>query len=184
MSFNQLDLQRMISSAKDTYEDNTKVIRTLKHSQKIADDVNEAMSYKQHVAKRNAITSLLLAKQAEGNGELDSIKDMKIVTDDEIAAECRRRCPFLYEHYNDIFERMVRDELDMEILFQMLNTLKDIEDGDLDQETGSIRVGKLLFNMYVDSRNKQTANEDKEKAKSSAPQSTMSWKEYKNSKKA
>lgn len=179
MSFNQLDLQRMISSAKDTYEDNTKVIRTLKHSQKIADDVNEAMTYKQLIAQRNEIASTLIAKKVEDASE---VRTIEIVSDEEIFAECRRRCPFLYEHYNDIFQRMMRDELDMDILFRMLNTLKDIEDGDLDQETGSVRVGKLLFNMYVDSRTKQTANEDKEKTKANMPKSTMSWKDYKKSK--
>ena len=191
MAFNQLDLQRMVNSAKGTYEDNTTAIRSLNHSQKIADDVNAIMEFKLMAAKRNDIAKYIMMNR-EGE-DAATIASANIMTDEQIMEECHNRGPFLYTHYNDLFQRMMRDELDLDILFQLLNTLKDIEDGDIDQETGSVRVGKILYNMYVDSRNRQDAKKDASTSTSAATTSTtdsaattsasaMSWKEYKSQK--
>lgn len=184
MAFNQLDLQRMVSSAKGTYEDNTTAIRSLNHSQKIADDVNAIMEFKLMAAKRNDIAKYIMMNR-EGE-DAATIASANIMTDAQIMEECHTRGPFLYTHYNDLFQRMTRDELDLDILFQLLNTLKDIEDGDIDQETGSVRVGKILYNMYVDSRNRQDAKKDAKKdANTTSTASTtaaISWKEYKSQK--
>lgn len=183
MAFNQLDLQRMVTSAKGTYEDNTTAIRSLNHSQKIADDVNAIMEFKLMAAKRNDVAKYIMLNR-EGE-DAATIASANIMTDEQIMEECHNRGPFLYTHYNDLFQRIMRDELDLDILFQLLNTLKDIEDGDIDQETGSVRVGKILYNMYVDSRNRQDAKKDAVSTAVSTADTTaasMSWKEYKSQK--
>ena len=59
--------------------------------------------------------------------------------------------PFLYANYQDIFNKMVADELDLEIMSRLLTILKLIEDERVDQHEGSVLVGKILKELYVDS---------------------------------
>jgi len=119
----------------------------------------------------------------EPSDKAQRLAHMKIVTEEELAEQCSKKCPFLYQKYNDLFQRILRDELDLEMLFQLLNTLKDIEDGDIDQEKGSVRVGKLLYNMFVDSINRKTAKEDESKTTTTVVAENMSWSDYKKMKK-
>jgi hypothetical protein len=58
----------------------------------------------------------------------------------------------------------MKKEINVGILFQVLNVLREIEDGEVDHETGSIKVGKLLYSMYVDSRVRATDNKEAEMA--------------------
>ena len=57
--------------------------------------------------------------------------------------------PFLFNKYTDIFNKIKKDEIDLNILFQLLHILKLIEDSKLDQHTGSFEVGKLLKSIYI-----------------------------------
>ena len=68
---------------------------------------------------------------------------------------CVSRCQFLFNNYTNIFNRLKKDELDMNILGKLLFVLKQIEDGHLDQHSGSYEVGKILKEMYIDSAIKQ-----------------------------
>jgi hypothetical protein len=78
--------------------------------------------------------------------------------------------------------------LDLELLANMLATLKKIEDGDLNQQEGSVIIGKILHKIYVDSAMKRGNNADKEH-ETAEPQpeinngKTMSYKEFKQMKK-
>ena len=55
----------------------------------------------------------------------------------------------------------LKDEIDLNILFQLIHILKQIEDGNLDQHTGSYEVGKLLKSIYIDSAIKKADNLNK-----------------------
>ena len=53
----------------------------------------------------------------------------------------------------------------------LIKTLKKIEDGELDQNEGSVEVGKILKQIYID---KVIIEERKEE------EPTLSWNTYKN----
>jgi len=59
--------------------------------------------------------------------------------------------PFLFENYQDLFKKMLDDELDLEIMSRLLTILKLIEDERVDQHEASVLVGKILKELYVDS---------------------------------
>lgn len=140
------------------YVNNTETIRKLKHSTMIRDDVRRLDTFKaknSSLFKDNPGLFLELAQQ---------------------------ECPFLYNNYMDLFHKMVKDELDLSIMTKLLIVLKMIEDGAVDQYKGSVMVGKVLKELYVDSAMKRGDNLDKEhedeKPKFVDGQS-ISWKQYK-----
>ena len=99
---------------------------------------------------------------------------------------CKEKCFFLYKNYTDIFNKIVKDEIDIKILSQFLLVLKMIEDGKVDQHEGSVIVGKILKELYVDSALKMSDNLDKKYAAEVPDKNEgvkMSWKEYRNAKK-
>ena len=152
----RLKLQDMIKT-NDT-QDQTDVIRQLKHSDLLRKDVLKFMEIcKKHHGDRETI-------QSEGMSE----------------------CSFLASQYTDIYYKLRADELDVSILFRFLDVLKKIEDGLLDQHEGSFEVGTLLKEMYVDSALKKAeklnaASEPVAEPKRAAV--NISWSQYKKSNK-
>jgi hypothetical protein len=135
------------------WQDNTENIRKIKHSTKIRDDVRFIENLK-----------------ISWNGEGDFIE------------LCREGCSFLYDNYTDIFHKAVKNELDLTIMTKLLTVLKLIEDEKVDQHNGSVMVGKILKELYIDSALKRSENLDKEYAQESVPKvepKKLSWKEYK-----
>jgi hypothetical protein len=117
----RLQLQKMIKA--NDVEDQTGLIRNLKHSHQLRSDIN----------------GLILLKAKYRNNQ------------DQIITEAMGECNFLFTYYTDIFNKVRKDEIDLNILFKFLDVLRQIEDGELDQHEGSFVVGKLLKEMYVDS---------------------------------
>lgn len=152
----RLALQNMLrnSDAPDT----TKQIRELKHSKQIRNDVITIQKLKTEYSRimRSNITQF---------------KDI-----------CRGRAEFLYNNYTNIFNKLVSDDLNLEILHKFLVVLERIENEEIDQHEGSFLVGKLLKELYVDSAlredNKREKKQKKEK-KPANPNAKMTWGEYK-----
>ena len=95
---------------------------------------------------------------------------------------CRNKCSFLYNNYMDIFNRLVKDELDLKIFGRLLDALENIEDGKVDQHEGSVAVGTILKELYIDSALKHGNNlPDAEEPKQPvyAESKTISWKQFK-----
>ena len=67
----------------------------------------------------------------------------------------KTECTFLYTNYTDIFHKLIKDELDLTIMTKLLTILKMIEDAKVDQHEGSVMVGKILKEMYVDSATRE-----------------------------
>ena len=153
----KLNLRNMIQS-NDVVE-TTDLIREIKHSQKIRDEVKML----NHLKKNH---SALMLNSPE---EFDNI--------------CVNKCLFLFNHYTDIFNKVKKDELDLNILNEFLNVLKKIEDGKLDQHEGSFEVGKLLKKMYVDSAlrkaDKLNQSEEKKEVKEVKEVRKISWSQFK-----
>lgn len=151
----RLNLQKMIK-ANDS-ENNTHLIRTLKHSNMIKDDVDLLLKLKRdhiHLAKSNP---------------------------DEFDNMCVSECSFLFNNYTDIFNKVKKDEMNLTILLQLLNVLHSIEEGAVDQHEGSFEVGKLLKEIYIDSALKKAEKLDNEDNKQVEvkPIENISWHQYK-----
>ena len=158
----RLQLQNMIKA--NNAEDQTELIRELKHSE---------------IFKKNIATLLNLKKQYAND-------------QDRLHMECMVECSFLFNYYTDLYNKIRKDEIDMEILYQFLDVLKQIEDGMVDQHEGSFMVGTLLKKIYVDSALKKADKLDKERAAEAANTPVIvredpveiSWKQFKRMKKA
>ena len=123
---------------------NTDLIRELKHSHKIRQEVQ-------------------------------MIEKLKRVYDDfEILQnECIKNCYFLYENYTVIYNRLLKNRVDMDVLYTFLDTLQMVEDGKMDQHEASFEIGTLLKRMYIDPRIEDKPPEYK------AP-INITWQEFKN----
>jgi hypothetical protein len=155
----RLNLQKLLSEMDS--EDNTEHIRKVKHS----------------ILLRNEIRKLDTFK-------LKNV-DMKLNEPEKFSIMCQAETPFLYNNYTDIFNRLIKDELNLEIMTKLLIVLKLIEDGKVDQNEGSVMVGKVLKELYVDSTLKQADHLDQRAAvvtKPTAEIKPISWKEYKQTK--
>ena len=157
----RLNLQKMVNEMGS--EDNTAHIRKVKHSVLLRDEIRKLDTFKQkHV-------------------------EMQRTDKDRFIDLCRNETPFLYNNYTDIFNRLIKDELNLEIMTKLLIVLKLIEDGKVDQNEGSVMVGKVLKELYVDSALKQAGHLDINSSVPEPPTPTMSsnpisWKEYKSMK--
>jgi hypothetical protein len=127
--------------------DNTDTIRNLKHSAIITKNVNTML----HIKKKYS----------------DSGADLKIIDE-----ECLKECRFLFDNYTIIYNKLIRDQIDLTVFYKFLFYLKKIEDGELTFYQASYSIGTLLKNMYVD-----PIIEEKEKEINVKP---ITWNEFKN----
>ena len=103
---------------------------------------------------------------------------------DALHLEGITECTFLFTYYTDLYNKIRKDEIDLKILFNALDVLKDIEDGKLDQHEGAYAFGTLLKQIYVDSALKKAdkLNEEHEqnnpKVQFKEP-NNISWKQFK-----
>jgi hypothetical protein len=75
-----------------------------------------------------------------------------------------------------------KDELDINILYKLLDVLKKIEDAELDQHEGSFVVGTVLKELYVDSALKKAdkLNESNTVTREEPkPKREISWNQFK-----
>ena len=148
----RLQLQNMIKA--NNVEDQTELIRNLKHSQVLRNEVNNM---------------ILLKSKYRGNEE-------------KIYNECVNECNFLFTYYTDIFNKIRKNDIDINILNKFLDVLRKIEDGDLDQHEGSFMVGSLLKELYVDSALKKAEKLDEKSEKAPEPKRAevkVSWRQFK-----
>jgi hypothetical protein len=149
----KLQLQNMIKA--NNVEDQTDLIRDLKHSHILRENVNNLI--------------LLKAKYPDDQ--------------DALNLEAMSECNFLFTYYTDIYNKVRKDEIDLKILFAFFDVLRQIEDGELDQHEGSYKVGLLLKEIYVDSAlrkaDKLNKDSDNKESEYKGPQVNISWKDFK-----
>jgi len=153
----RLNLQKMIQA--NDAENNTHLIRNLKHSKLILNDVDELLKLKKQYNR--------LARSNPNAFE----------------KMCISKCQFLFNNYTDIFNKVKKDEIDLNILVRLLNVLHSIEEGHVDQHEGSFEVGKLLKEIYIDSALRKADKLDekysKDKQEKKVPPKKMSWMDFK-----
>ena len=142
-----------LSKMKEHFVDKTDQIRESKHSGPL---------------RENILSLLRIKKENPGLAKAD--------LEPLILAECH----FLFYEYMELYNLLLKEDMDPSILFQLLDVLKDIEDGKCDQTEGSVRVGTLLKEIYIDHKLSETRKRDElystpEPMKPKA----IHWKEYK-----
>jgi len=150
----RLHLQKMIKA--NNVDDQTELIRELKHSHLLQDDINNLITIK-----------------TKYKNDLNKINE-----------EGMNECSFLFTYYTDIYNKIRKDEIDLSILNKFLNVLRRIEDGEIDQHDGSFLVGQLLKELYVDSALKKANKLDEQNKyqELEAPKKDsikVSWKQFK-----
>jgi hypothetical protein len=142
---------------KSDCQDNTEFIRNTKPSSNIMKDVRrlEALSNEQET--------------------------LRLLDPENYLELCKKECNFLYTHYTEIFNKLLKDELDLTIMARFVVILKMIEDNVVDQHEGSVLVGKILKELYLDSAIKRSDKLDKQypsENKKQEPTREISWKQY------
>ena len=136
--------------------DNTEKIRKLKHSSKIKEQVSIMMDIKRRYSRLDKNT-------------LDKMIDTQ--------------CNWLFTHYFNLFNKLKKDELDIQILGQFVNALKAVEDGDMDQHEASVRVGQILKKLYIDSAlkkdKKEEAKRERQRKKKKNRKNKLTWSQFK-----
>jgi len=155
----RLQLDKLIRA--NNVEDVTQDIRERKHSQLIKDDITTMIGLKKKYVR--------LARS--NTNQFDIM--------------LKSKCEFLYNNYTDIFNRIKKNEINLDIMWQFLEVLRNIEDGDVDQHEGAYRIGKLLKELYIDSAKTRSQKLDELSAKreKSIPkrpkQNKLSYSEFK-----
>ena len=151
----RLDLKRLLKES--DAQDNTEYIRRVKHSLRIRDDI------------------LVLAQLKQKEALLYSTNE------DQFISLAKTKAVFLHENYPDLFKKMIAEELDLDIMTRLLIVLKMIEDGKTDQHEGSVMVGKILKELYVDSTLKKCKKMDKNEEVEPEPKNEgkqISWNQW------
>ena len=157
---NSLEKKKLeeLKKQNNDYVDNTDGIRQLKHSHLIRDDI-----LKMEKLKRDK-------------------QEMRETNPIGFSHLCQTHCTFLYNSYTDIYHRVFKDELDLRLMYEALNTLEKIEEGDINQEEGSVLMGKLFYKVFVQSAIKRDQLEQEKELIKKMEQPEMvpfTWKDYK-----
>lgn len=155
-SNDKLQLQEMIKT--NDVEDKTDLIRATKHSKLIREQVK------------------LLEQLKREHSELykNNFQDFDTLTVE--------KCSFLFQNYTDIYNKVLKNEINLEILNKFLDALELIENGEVDQHEASVKVGTYLKELYVDSALKKTEKMDAENSNNDDEKNDImeiSWSEYK-----
>ena len=149
-------LNKMVGEFKS--ENTTENIRKQRNSAKITKDVQTMLMLKQKYAR------------------------LEQSNPDQFKLMAKNNCAFLFQNFINIFNRLLKNELDLNILFNMIQILEKIENGEIDQHDGSYMVGEILKKMYVDSALKKEQKRKRKKVKKKPVQNKkLSWKDFKNS---
>lgn len=155
-SFSKDDLRNALSTA--DAPDNTEYIREFKNSERILTDVR---------------TIEKLRRQYPSIGQAEFVE------------LCQKEASFLYNGFTVIFNKLVANEINLAMLSRLIHVLQNIEAGYLDQYQGSVKVGELLKEIYLDSavrRGEKIDTEHTSDIKAPIEPQKISWREYKNMK--
>jgi hypothetical protein len=149
----RLHLQEMVKA--NNVEDQTELIRELKHSHLLQEDINN-----------------LIMIMAKNKNDPEKVNQLGM-----------EECSFLFTYYTDIYNKIRKDEIDLKILNKFLNVLQRIENGEIDQHEGSYFVGQLLKELYVDSALKKAGKLEEQNKTEPVPEKNggmkVSWKDFK-----
>jgi len=144
-------------------------LKQIAESPKFVDMTNNIREIKHSVQLRKAIDHMIQFKQE--NHEL--LKTDKVLFEQRLMTENS----FLFMNYMELYNLLLKNEMNMSIMNELLSCLESIETGECDQTEASVRVGTLLKTIYIDTLIKDTPE------KESYPTKEISWTQYKEMKK-
>ena len=149
----------MLAQSQD-YVDHTEDIRRLKHSGLLLDGMRD------------------IEKLKRANVEL------RQNSPEQFIELCKNAAPVMYNLYTDLFNKLVNDELNLVIMVKLIRILELIENGAVDQNEGSVMVGKILKELYVDSAVRLGEKLDKVNGENITPvekvqPKSISWSQWK-----
>ena len=153
----RLQLSKMIKA--NDVENVTDNIREKKHSTMIEKDIREMVRIKKIYSQLNNPEQFNLMLET--------------------------KCSFLHEHYTDIFNRLKKDELNLDIMAKFLHVLKQIENSNIDQHEGAFLIGNYLKEIYIDSALQRGEKLDEKFSKTNddkPPPKNISWSHFKHMK--
>jgi hypothetical protein len=155
----KLNLSKLLSQNTD-FVDHTLDIRRIKHSGLLIDSLRD-------IEKLKRSEKVLREEDPEKFIEL-----------------CQLKAPIMYRLYTDLFNKLVKDELNLVILIKFIRILELIEQEQIDQHEGSAMVGKLLKELYVDSAVRRADHLDEKDSKESSKEppreaKEIRWKQWK-----
>lgn len=106
-------------------------------------------------------------------------KENKRLSNEMYNARARSMCPCMSTKYEDIFNKLVGNKLDVNILHTFILTLGKIEEGTLNQHEASFQIGGLLKKMYIDEKLKEEKKQMKKEHKITKSNESMSWNDFK-----
>ena len=130
-------LKQMIKE--NNTEDHTSTIMELKHSALIRRDVSVIQNIKR---KTHSKDFSILDKEARS-----------------------QNCGFLFQHYPNIYNKLLKDEIQIKILYRFLDELESIEKGKQNQHEAAYKIGLLLKEIYIDKKIDAIKEEPNEKPK-------------------
>ena len=147
----RINLEKLIRKS-DDYVDNTEKIRALKHSDIIKLNVNK----------------------------LIKLRDNTSVKSNFFIDQCAEECNFLFTNYPQIFNKVLKNEIDINMLNNFISCLKEIEDGKVDQNEASVKVGTILKEIYIDSAlRKANMLDQQNNTQIKKEPKKISWKQFK-----
>lgn len=154
----RLNLDKMIKEY--DADDNTSKIRELKHSKQIRDNVERLVNLKKKYNR------------------------MRLTDKNKFEKLAVSHCNFLFNNYTNIFNRLIKDEMNIQILYKFIEKLSEVEEGITDQHTASVEIGKILKELYIDSalrsEKKYEQNENGvEVKKNKKPINNITWGKFK-----
>ena len=137
---------------------------------------NDYQDNTQHI--RKAKISSALRKDTE---HFQRLKQTWQGTQESLVEKAQKECSFLFMNHTDLFNRMIKDELDMPIFTKILDALQSIENGAETQDSASANIGQMLADLYVNSALKRAEHLDAKNGihTPQGPSKNISWKEYK-----
>ena len=149
-------LNKMMKSS--DYVDNTVMIREQKHSFLIEKDIEKILEIQETAPEK--------------------------INDPNAALElCKKEAFFLYSHYSEIFHRLIKCEINMIIMKQFIHVLRMIENNEINQVEGSVMVGQILKEMYLDSAIRRgEKSEEMNEPPERETGKDISWKTFKTNK--
>ena len=147
-------LKQMIKE--NNTQDHTSTIMELKHSALIRRDVSVIQNIKR---KHHSKDFSILDKEARS-----------------------QNCGFLFQHYPNIYNKLLKDEIQIKILYRFLDELESIEKGQQNQHEASYKIGLLLKQIYIDKKidtDKEEPKEKKPKEKKPIKKKNITYEEFK-----
>ena len=145
-------LQEMIRE--NNTQDNTEYIKKMKHSKQIRKDVAFIQNLKRN--NRNA--------------------DFKTLDN-----EATHKCNFLFVNYPNIYNKLLKNQINIKILYSFLDELESIENGKQTQHEASYKIGMLLKQLYVDKTLSEPQETQQQPKKNTIKPRKVSYEEYKKS---